>query len=73
MKLGKDIELLELLFVEVDPLVGTGVLVEVHRHGNRYVLLETAPATGNRHLRFSSKDKELVYDVLYRELGGPPP
>ncbi len=72
MKLGKDIELLELLFVELDPLVGTGVLVEVHRHGDRYVLLETAPVTGNRLLRLSSKDRELVYAFLSRELGRPP-
>ncbi len=72
MKLGEDIELLELLFVELDPLVGTAVLVEVHRQGNQYVLLEAAPATGNRLLRFSSKDRELVYAVLNRELGRPP-
>jgi hypothetical protein len=37
---------------------------------NRYVLLETAPTSGNRLLRFSSKDKELVYAALARELGG---
>ena len=47
--------------MELDPLVATGVLLEVHRHEDRYVLLERAPATGNRILRFSSKDGELVY------------
>jgi hypothetical protein len=64
-------ELLEALFVELDPLEDgfSGALVEVHRHGNRYVLLGIAPSTGNRLLRFSSKDKELVYAALARELG----
>jgi hypothetical protein len=62
------------LFVEMDPLEDSfsGALVEVHRRGDRYVLLETAPATGNRLLRFSSKDRELVYATLARELGESP-
>lgn len=47
-----------------------GMLVEIHCHGDRYVLLETAPTSGNRLLRFSCKDKELVYAALARELGG---
>jgi hypothetical protein len=66
----EDIELLELLLVEMDPLQDgfVGVLVEVHRCGDRYVLLETAPATGNRLLKFSSKNKGLVYAVFTREL-----
>jgi len=67
------IELLEVLFVEMDPLEEgfSGALVEVHRQGDRYVLLETAPATGNRLLRFSSKDKELVYAAFARKRGRP--
>ncbi len=74
MKLEEDIELLESLFVELDPPTDgfVGVLVEVHRRGDRYVLLETAPATGNRLLKFSSKDRELIYTVLNRELAGTP-
>lgn len=73
MKLQEDFELLESLFVELDPLEEgfAGVLLEVYRQGDSYVLLETAPATGNRLLRFSSKDKTLVYAVLARELGRP--
>ncbi len=72
MKLQEDFELLESLFVEMDPLEDgfSGVLVEIHRHGDRYVLLEVAPMPGNRLLRFSSKDRELVYSALARELGG---
>lgn len=70
MKLEEDFKLLESLFVELDPLEDgcTGVLVEIHRDGGRYVL-ETAPATGNRLLRFSSEDRELVYAILNQELG----
>jgi hypothetical protein len=61
-------ELLEVLFVEMDPLEDgfSEALVEVHRHGDRYVMLETAPATGNQLFRFSSKDKDLVYTAFAR-------
>jgi hypothetical protein len=69
MEFGEEFELLESLFVELNPLVGIGVLLEIHRHGDRYVLLEIAPATGNRLLRFSSKDWELVYAAFAHELG----
>jgi hypothetical protein len=57
------IELLEVLFVEMDPLEEgfSGALVEVHRHDDRYVLLGIAPSTGNQLVRFSSKDKKQVY------------
>ncbi len=68
MKLEEDIELLESLFVELDPLVASGVLLEVYRQGDRYVLLETAPASGNRILMFSSKDGGLVYAAFGQEL-----
>jgi hypothetical protein len=52
----------------------SGVLVEIYREressgGFRYVLLETASGTGNQILRFSSKDRELVYAALAREIG----
>ena len=59
--------------MELDPLEDgfAGVLLEIHRCGDRYVLLEVAPATGNRLLRFSSKDRELVYATLAREQGDP--
>jgi hypothetical protein len=62
--------------VGMDPLLDgfSGVLVEIYREsessgGFHYVLLETACATGNQLLRFSSKDRELVYTTLARELG----
>ena len=67
----EDIELPESLFVELDTLENgfTGVLLEIHRCGDRYVLLEVAPATGNRLPRFSSKDRDLVYAALVHDLG----
>ena len=45
MKLTEDTEVLEMLFVGLDPLEDgfVGVLVEVLRLGDRYFLLETAP------------------------------
>ncbi len=55
--------------MELDPLEDgfAGVLVEVHRRGDRYILMEAAHVTGNLLLRFSSRDKELVYPALARE------
>jgi hypothetical protein len=51
----------------------SGVLVGIHREwkssgGFRYVLLETTCATGNHLLRFSSRDRDLVYTALARAL-----
>lgn len=72
MQTREDFELLESLFLELDPLEDgfVGVLLEVYRHEDRYVLLEVAPATGNRLLKFSSKDRELFSAVLAGELSG---
>ena len=46
MNFSEDFKLLESLFVEMDPLEDGfgGVLLEVHRHGDRYVLLKVAPS-----------------------------
>ena len=78
MKLDSIPELLFASAVGMDPLLDgfTGVLVEVYRErepsgGFRYVLLETAAATGDRLLRFSSKDRGLIYAALASELGEP--
>jgi hypothetical protein len=70
MNLSEDFELLESLFLELDPLEDGfgGVLLEIHRSGDRYVLLEVAPSSGNQLLRFSSKDRGLVYAAFAREL-----
>ncbi len=62
--------------VGMDPLLDgfSGVLVEIYRERKpsgefRYVLLETASGTGDQLLRFSSKDRELVYAACTQELG----
>jgi hypothetical protein len=63
--------------VGMDPVLDgfSGVLVEIYRERDpsgrvRYVLLETASATGNRLLRFTSADPSLVARVLAEEIGG---
>jgi hypothetical protein len=78
MKLNSLPEQLFASAVDMDPLLDgfSGVLVEIYREressgGFRYVLLETASATGNQLFRFSSKDRELVYAALAREIGSP--
>jgi hypothetical protein len=76
MKLDSLPEQLFASVVGMDPLLDgfSGVLVEIYREressgGFRYVLLETACATGNQLLRFSAKDRELIYGALAHELG----
>jgi hypothetical protein len=76
MKLQNMPEQLFASTLSMDPLLDgfSGVLVEIYREreptgGFRYVLLETASTTGTQLLRFSSKDRDLVYAVLARELG----
>ncbi len=75
MKLDSLQEQLFASAVGMDPLVDgfSGVLVEIYRErdpsgGFRYVLLQTACATGNQLLKFSSNDRELVSAALAREL-----
>ena len=80
MKLDSVPEQLFASAVGMDPLLDgfSGVLVEVYRErdpsgGFRFVLLETAAATGDRLLRFSSKDRQLIFALLASELGVAPP
>jgi len=75
MKLDSHPEQLFASVVVMDPLLDgfSGVLVEIYRvrdpsGGYRYVLLETACASGNRLLKFSSKDRGLIYAALAREI-----
>jgi hypothetical protein len=75
MKLDSQPEQLFASVVGMDPLLDgfSGVLIEIYQErdpsgGFRYVLLETACVSGNQLLRFSSKDKGLVYAALAREL-----
>ena len=76
MKLESLPEQLFVSAVDMDPALDgfSGVLIKIYRQkessgGERYVLLETATATGNQLLRFSSKDRDLVYAALSQELG----
>ncbi len=77
MKLESPPEQLFVSAVEMDPALDgfSSVLVEIYRErepsgGFRYVLLETASATGNRLLKFTSADPSLVAGILLREIGG---
>jgi hypothetical protein len=77
MKLESLPEPLFVSAVGMDPALDgfSGVLVEVYREkdlssGVRYVLLETASATGNQLLKFTSTDPSLVARILLREIGG---
>jgi len=73
MRLVGGHELLESVFVEMDPVLDgfRGVLVELLGVGESYVLVETAVGTGNRLLKFSSESPELAYAVFEAELGSP--
>ena len=70
MQFNKEQEVLESVFVKMDPVLHgfCGVLVELVGVGEGYVLLETAAGTGNRLLRFSSKSPELAYAFFEAEL-----
>ena len=76
MKLESLPEPLFATVVGMDPALDgfSGVLVEIYRErepsgGDRYVLLETASATGNRLLRFTSADPLQVARILLEEIG----
>ena len=77
MKLESLPEPLFVWAVGMDPALDgfSGVLVEIYREKDpsgevRYVLLETASATGNHLLKFTSTDPSLVAGILLREIGG---
>jgi hypothetical protein len=77
MKLESLPEQLFISAVGMDPALDgfSGVLVEIYREkdpsgGFRYVLLETASATGNHLLRFTSADPSVVVRMLLQEIGG---
>jgi hypothetical protein len=63
-------ELLESAFVEMDPVVDgfVGVLVELMRVGESYVLQETAAGSGNRLLEISLADEQLARIIFDEEL-----
>jgi hypothetical protein len=73
MRLDGRHEVLESVFVEMDPILDgfRGVLVELVGVGEGYVFLETAVGTGNHLLRFTSESPDLAYALFEAELGSP--
>jgi hypothetical protein len=73
MRPAKEHEVLESVFIEMDPILHgfCGVFVELIGMGESYVLQQTAAGTGNRLLKFSSKRLELVYALFEAELRPP--
>ena len=71
MNLSGDFELLESLFLELTPLEDSfgGVLLEVHRNEDRYVLLEVAPLPATSSLGFPRRIENLSTRPS-RERGG---
>ena len=71
MRYTEDHEILESVFVEMDPTSCgfTGVFVDLCRRGEEFVFTETAAGTGNRLLTFTSRERELAYRVWHQELG----
>ncbi|MCA1717345.1 MAG: hypothetical protein LC781_11115 [Actinobacteria bacterium] len=72
MQIVEGYEVLESVAVAMDPVLDgfAGVLVELVFDGGRYVLVETALGSGNRLLRFRSRNPEPTYALLEAELSG---
>ena len=70
MRMAGEHEVLESVFIEMDPLVHgfAGVLVELVGVGQRYVLLETAAGSGNRLLEFRTHSPQLARSLFEAEL-----
>ena len=68
---AEDYEILESVFIEMDPAICgfVGVFVDLWRCGEEFVFTETAAGTGNRILTFSSREREAAYRLLREELG----
>lgn len=62
----EDQVVLESVYVEMDPVLEgfEGVLIELSRQDKSYILTETAAATGNLLLRFTSSRPESAYRLL---------
>lgn len=66
-----DPEVLESIFVEMDPILDgfQGVLAELCFTGEEYRLSLTAAGSGNRLLDFASEDPDRAYDLFDQQLG----
>ena len=70
VELAEEHEVLESVMVGMDPVLAgfAGVLVELVFGGERYALAEIALGSGNRLLRFRSRDPGAAYALLEAEL-----
>lgn len=59
--------------VDLDPVSGgfSGVVVELLREGDSYVVLQSAEVTGNRLLRFVTASEHRALQVFEGEKGAP--
>jgi hypothetical protein len=59
--------------MELDPVYDgfSGVVVELLREGDYFVVLQSAEVTGNRLLRFVTASEERALAVFEREKGAP--
>lgn len=66
-----DSELLESIFVEMDPILDgfQGVLAELCFTGEKYQLLLTAAGSGDRLMDFTSEDPDLAYRLFDQQVG----
>ena len=71
MRIAEGHEVIEAVFVEMDPLQDgfCGVLVELVATGEGYAVVETAAGTGNRLLLFRSANRALARSLFEAELG----
>lgn len=67
----EDHVVLESAYIELDPILDgfEGVFIELSCRGSDYILTETAVATGNSLLKFSSTDAAVAYGLFCRETG----
>jgi hypothetical protein len=70
MRIAEDHEIIEAVFVEMDPLRHgfAGVLIELVAVGESYALLETAAGSGNRLLEFRTQSPQLARSLFEAEL-----
>ncbi len=59
--------------IDLDPVYDgfSGVVMELLREGDSYIVLQSAEVTGNRLLRFVTASEERALAVFERERGAP--
>lgn len=69
--MDKTDSVLESSYIDLDPICDgfEGVLLELCAVEDRYILTQTASATGNLLLRFTSSDARLAYALFAEQTG----